>query len=358
MAEAATDQHDDLYPFDRFGLKGHSEVIDHILLPTNRSHPAWILAGPEGIGKATAALHLAARLLSYQSDPLFGDDAAAIIGASRDQVSRLIRAGSHPDLKIIRHGGDAGRKTISIDQIREMTSFLSMTPSMGDWRVVVIDALDNIGVNGANAMLKTLEEPPKNTMILIICHAPGTILPTIRSRSRLIRFDPLDDADSREVISQLYPDIDPEWMDIMVHIADGAPGRASMAAETGSIELYAETLKALTQPSCDKVLAERLSGQWGAAGVRNHDRRHMAMLLFERIIRLAANHATNHASGNLSSSSLALEQSAIEHLAARHNASHLAEWHQSFLRDWRRAESLNLAMAPLILRNLMQLSHT
>ncbi len=352
MTGSATDQHDDLYPFDRFGLKGHSDIIDHILLPTNRSHPSWILAGPEGIGKATAALHLAARLLSHQSDPLFDDDAGATIGPSKEQVRRLIRAGSHPDLKIIRHGEDAGRKTISIDQIREMTSFLSMTPSMGDWRVVIIDALDNIGVNGANAMLKTLEEPPKNSMIVIISHAPGSILPTIRSRSRLIRFDLLHDQDSREVISQLYPDIDPEWMDIMVHIADGAPGRACMAAETGSIELYAETLNALTLPSCDKVLAERLAGQWGAAGIRNRDRRHMTMLMFERIIRLAA----NQASGSHSPSSLALEQSAINHLAARHSANHLAQWHQDFLRDWRRTESLNLAMAPLVLRLLVQLS--
>ena len=352
MAEAALDHHDDLYPFDRFGLKGHSEIIEQILLPANRSHPSWILTGPEGIGKATAALHLAARLLSHQSDPLFGDDAEATIGPSRDQVSRLIKAGSHPDLKIIRHGEDAGRKTISIDQVREMTSFLSMTPSMGDWRVVIIDALDNIGINGANAMLKTLEEPPKNSMIFIISHASGSILPTIRSRSRLIRFEPLNPEDSREVISQLYPDVDPEWMDIMVHIADGAPGRACMAADTGSIELYAETLKALTLPSCDKVLAERLAGQWGAAGIRNRDSRHMAMLLLERIISLGA----SHASGCQSPSSLALEQSAIQHLAARHNPDQLALWHQAFLRDWRQAETLNLAMAPLILRTLMQLS--
>ena len=352
MAETITDQNEYLYPFDRFGLKCHAGIIEQILQPANRSHPAWILAGPEGIGKATAALHLAARLLSYQSDPLFGDDDAAMIGQPREAVNQLIRAGSHPDLKIITHGEDAGRKTISIDHVREMTSFLSMTPSMGDWRVVVIDALDNIGVNGANAMLKTLEEPPKNSIIFIISHSPGSILPTIRSRCRLIRFDPLDHTDCKQVIGQVYPDIDAEWMDIMVHIADGAPGRACMAAETGSIELYAETLKALTMSSCDKVMIERLAGQWGAAGIRNRDRRHMAMLLFERLIGLAA----SQGSGCGHPSTLALEQSAVAHLAARHSADQLAEWHQDFLRNWRRAESLNLAMVPLMLQMLISLS--
>ena len=168
-----------LYPFDRFSLKAHGAVLEQILSPASRQKPVWILGGTRGIGKATASLHLASRLLSLQDDPLFGGgvDADAPIGAAEESVCQLIRAGAHPDLK----KSSALPKTIRakpspVDDIRAMRQFLSMTPSMSAWRVVVVDALDDLNINGANAMLKALEEAPANSIILLISHAPGRVL--------------------------------------------------------------------------------------------------------------------------------------------------------------------------------------
>lgn len=354
-------QNDDLlYPYDHIPLMAHLPIIEHILAPDQRRQPVWIFAGKEGIGKATAAFHVAARLLSYESEPLFGDDAAATIGAARDEVASLIRAGSHPDFKYIHAQGEGGNKAISTDQVREMSSFLSMTPSLSQWRVVIVDALDNINVNGANAMLKTLEEPPQNTMIMLISHASGAILPTIRSRSRLIRLHPLGDNEASAIISSLYPEVEPDWLAIMVAVADGSPGRAEMLAETGSIDLYASTLTQLCQNRPDLLALENLATQWGLGGIRNRARRHMAYILFDRLItkavRIRQEQEQGGTSPSPSPSNVALETSACQHMLNRHSQHDLANIHQQFLSDWREAEGLNLAMMPVMMSVLRALT--
>ena len=340
-------QMDDLqYPYDRITLRAHSQHIDHILAPSQRRQPVWILAGKEGIGKSTAAFYLAARLLSQQSDPLFGDDTSAMIGDASEATAALIRAGSHPDFKYIHARGDTGSKAISTDQVREMSSFLAMTPSMSQWRVVIIDALDDININGANAMLKTLEEPPKNSMILLISHATGSILPTIRSRSRMLRMNTLNAQDTRDIIAMLYPDIEPDWLAIMVSIADGAPGRAVMMAETGCVDIYAESLTLFCQNTPDLLAVEHLANQWGLGGVRNRGRRHMAYVLFDRLLAKAVRTGQSSVTG----SSVPLEQSALDHIRQRCAQIKLAEYHHQFLSEWREAEGLNLAMMPVMMR--------
>ena len=350
-------QNDDLsYPYDHIPLMAHQPIIDHILAPDQRRQPVWIFAGKEGIGKATTAFHVAARLLSYQSEPLFGDDAAAVIGEARDEVKALIRAGSHPDFKYIHAQGEGGNKAISTDQVREMSSFLSMTPSLSQWRVVIVDALDNINVNGANAMLKTLEEPPQNTMIILISHASGAILPTIRSRARLIRLQPLNDDQASAIIASLYPEVEPDWLAIMVAVAYGSPGRAEMLAETGSIDLYADTLTQLCQDRPDLLTLEHLATQWGPAGIRNRARRHMAYILFDRLITKAVRLLQEQGQGETSPSQVALEISACQHMLNRRSQYDLAEIHQQFLSDWRDAEALNLAMMPVMLSLLRALT--
>lgn len=341
-----------LYPYDRITLRAHAQHIDHILAPAHRQQPVWILAGKEGIGKATAAFHLAARLLSQQSAPLFDDQATANIGEIRENVAALIRAGSHPDFKYIHAFGDKGSKAISTDQVREIGSFLAMTPSMSEWRVVIVDALDDINVNGANAMLKTLEEPPHNTMILLISHSIGGILPTIRSRSRMIRFHALNATDTRDIIATLYPDIEPDWLAIMASIADGAPGRAVMMAENGCVDLYAESLSLFCQNGSDLLAVEHLASQWGLSGVRNRGRRHMAYILFDNLLAKAVREGQT----DMPYSSVALEQSALDHIRQKRTPYELAETHHRFLSEWREAERLNLAMMPVMMTLLRALT--
>ena len=353
-----------LHPFDRFALKAHGEAIEQILSPACRQKPVWILGGTRGIGKATAALHLASRLLSVQDDPLFADTDAgagagadAPIGAAEESVCQLIRAGAHPDLKIIRLAEDDTRKNIPVDDIRAMRQFLSMTPSMGAWRVVVVDALDDLNINGANAMLKALEETPKNCMILLISHAPGRVLPTIRSRAQMMRLAPLDPADCHDIITKIDAEIDgggaeAEALDLAVHLAEGAPGRGILALTSGGAQLYAETLRVLNNApklaGLEAVAAKWGAAKWGEGEARHAPRRYMGMLVFDRLLSRAAKNEA---------SLLPQEQTAITALNTRHGANKLAEMHQEFLNDWHEGDALNLAMQPMMLRLLLRLAY-
>ena len=339
-----------LHPFDRFPLKAHGEAIEQILSPACRQKPVWILGGTRGIGKATAALYLASRLLS--DDPLFGGGANAPIGEAEESVCQLIRAGAHPDLKIIRLAEDDTRKTIPVDDIRAMRQFLAMTPSMSAWRVVVVDALDDLNINGANAMLKALEETPKNCMILLISHAPGRVLPTIRSRAQMMRLAPLEPADCRDIITKIDAEIDgggaeAEILDLAVHLAEGAPGQGVLALASGGAALYAETLRVLN--NAPKLAGlEAVAAKWGEGEARHAPRRYMGMLVFDRLLSRAAKNET---------SLLPQEQTAITALNARHGANKLAEMHQEFLHDWHEGDALNLAMQPMMLRLLLRLAY-
>ena len=342
-----------LHPFDRFPLKAHGEAIEQILSPACRQKPVWILGGTRGIGKATAALYLASRLLSVQDDPLFADtdagaDADAPIGEAEESVCQLIRAGAHPDLKIIRLAEDDTRKNIPVDDIRAMRQFLSMTPSMGAWRVVVVDALDDLNINGANAMLKALEETPKNCMILLISHAPGRVLPTIRSRAQMMRLAPLEPADCHDIITQIDGDeAEAEILDLAVHLAEGAPGRGVLALTSGGAQLYAETLRVLN--NAPKLAGlEAVAAKWGEGEARHAPRRYMGMLVFDRLLSRAAKGEA---------SLLPQEQTAITALNTRHGANKLAEMHQEFLHDWHEGDALNLAMQPMMLRLLLRLAY-
>ena len=339
-----------LYPFDRFPLKAHGEAIEQILSPACRQKPVWILGGTRGIGKATAALYLASRLLS--DDPLFGGGANAPIGVAEESVCQLIRAGAHPDLKIIRLAEDDTRKNIPVDDIRAMRQFLTMTPSMGAWRVVVVDALDDLNINGANAMLKALEETPKNCMILLISHAPGRVLPTIRSRAQMMRLAPLEPTDCHDIITKIDAEIDgggaeAEILDLAVHLAEGAPGRGVLALTSGGAALYAETLRVLN--NAPKLAGlEAVAAKWGEGEARHAPRRYMGMLVFDRLLSRAAKGEA---------SLLPQEQTAITALNTRHGANKLAEMHQEFLHDWHEGDALNLAMQPMMLRLLLRLAY-
>lgn len=194
-------------------------------------HHAWLLAGPEGIGKATFARAAALRLLA--------EGAGAVLPPGFDvpfdnAQARLIAAGSHPDYRVLARQPKDGDKTgldlarsIPVAQVRALGSLFATRPSMSDRRVVLIDAVDDLERPGAsNALLKNLEEPPQGTIFLLVSHAPGRLLPTIRSRCRLLRFDPLEDAAVTSVLRAALPDADEAELAALVRVANGSPGRA------------------------------------------------------------------------------------------------------------------------------------
>jgi DNA polymerase-3 subunit delta' len=194
-------------------------------------HHAWLLGGPEGVGKARFAHAVAGRMLADASGALPLDTALDI--PDDHPTRRLIEAGAHPDLKVLSRltkVGDTGPETtarsITIDQIRSLQPMFATTPALGPRRVVIIDAIDDLERAGANALLKNLEEPPAGTIFLLVSHAPGRLLPTIRSRCRQLRFGGLSGEEMRRVLSPMLPET--EEVDLCGAIAagEGAPGRA------------------------------------------------------------------------------------------------------------------------------------
>jgi DNA polymerase-3 subunit delta' len=205
------------HPRDTFSFVGH-EAEEQALadaLGGARMHHAWMLTGAKGLGKATLAYRFARAALGARrvgKRPLDVD--------REDVVARRVSAQSHPDLFVLRRGlNERGkpRREIAVDDARELGHFFSLAPSEGGMRVAIIDAVDDLNTNSANAILKTLEEPPARSVLLLVCHAPGAVLPTIRSRCRRLGLRPLSDAQVREASGA---------DDAIVALAKGRPGRA------------------------------------------------------------------------------------------------------------------------------------
>lgn len=205
------------HPRETFSFVGHDaeEAAFADGLRGGRMHHAWLLAGPKGLGKATLAYRVARAALGAKRigpRPLDVDP--------EDQVARRVMALSHPDLFVLRRGlNDRGkpRREIAVDDARELGHFFSLAPSEGGMRVAIVDAVDDLNRNAANAILKTLEEPPARSILLLVCHAPGAILPTIRSRCRRLALRPLSDDEVREASGADAG---------IVSLAKGRPGRA------------------------------------------------------------------------------------------------------------------------------------
>ncbi len=194
-------------------------------------HHAWLLTGPQGVGKASFARMAAIRLLAE------GAGAAGLppgLDVPEGNATRtLVEAGSHPDYRVLarlpkdpeKPDQDIAR-SITIAQVRTLQPLFATTPSMSSRRVVVIDAIDDLERGGANALLKNLEEPPQGTIFVLVSHAPGRLLPTIRSRCRLLRFEALSDDEVATAIRAVQPEADEAEIAALVRVSDGAPGRA------------------------------------------------------------------------------------------------------------------------------------
>ncbi|MFD1788579.1 DNA polymerase III subunit delta' [Sphingomonas floccifaciens] len=184
-------------------------------------HHAWLITGAEGLGKASFARTAAERLLARAANDMAGRTAA------------MIAAGAHPDYRVLaRLPVDADKpekgtaRSITIGQVRGLGPMLGIKPSMSDRRVIVIDAIDDLERPAANALLKSLEEPPAGTIFLLVSHAPGRLLPTIRSRCRLLRFDVLREGEMRTVLRSAVPKATEAELAALIRAGAGSPGRA------------------------------------------------------------------------------------------------------------------------------------
>ena len=215
---------------------------------------AWLIAGPRGIGKATLAFRIA-RFVLAQGDSRTADEGPGLFGAPSPKaaptslyiapehpVFRRVAAGGHSDLRVYERTVNAKtgklHRDISVDEIRDVRSFLSLTPAEGAWRVVIIDSADDMNASSANALLKILEEPPKRALLLVITHEPGRLLPTIRSRCRRLWLGPLDESAMRALLTERVPELSPDDVALALELAEGSIGHALKLAEDGGIELF------------------------------------------------------------------------------------------------------------------------
>lgn len=201
---------------------------------------AWLLAGPQGVGKARFAERAAAYYLCFGDRAVSGDAAQGLAVDPAHPALALIANRSHPEYVELRRelpeskrSRDAGdnrsgdlARNITIAQVRALLSRLRMRPADDGRRCIIIDAIDDLERGAANALLKTLEEPPDRTLFLLISHNPGRLLPTIRSRCRYLRFSALDDAQMQAALSDLTAYADPAVIPALMAIAHGGPGRA------------------------------------------------------------------------------------------------------------------------------------
>jgi DNA polymerase-3 subunit delta' len=218
-------------------LFGHNDAEATILeaLRTGRMHHAWLITGPEGVGKATLAYRFARRLLAGRP----AEDSLALDPAN--PVFRRVAANSHADLltveRMLNEKTKRMQTQIAVDKVREITGFMSLTPAEGGWRVVVVDDAEDLNQASANALLKILEEPPPRAILLLVCAAPGRLLPTIRSRCRRLRLGPLPDEPMTQLLAQYLPQLDADERGRLLTLAEGSPGRAIMLAQDEGLKI-------------------------------------------------------------------------------------------------------------------------
>lgn len=202
-------------------------------------HHAWLLAGPRGVGKASFADAAARRVLADAAGPEVR--LPGLQTPDDHKMVRLIEAGSHPDMRWLKRlekeKGEGLARDITVKQIRELGEFMGMTAALSAWRVAVIDSMDELNKEASNALLKMLEEPPPNTLFLLVSHAPGRLLPTIRSRCRLLHFEALDDDAMTSILETHSPGLSPSERKRIVSMSFGSAGRALAFAELGLAKL-------------------------------------------------------------------------------------------------------------------------
>ncbi|MBL0924818.1 MAG: DNA polymerase III subunit delta' [Sphingomonadaceae bacterium] len=191
-------------------------------LDGGKLHHGWILAGPRGIGKSAFALRAASALVDPEG--LYGGMIARRSHPDIIEIKRLPKEAPKEDEET---DTDAElKRSITIDQIRRVQAALTTRPGLSSKRAVIIDAADDLERSGANALLKSLEEPPLGTYFLLISHASDRLLPTIRSRCQMLRFEPLNDSDMTLALREAAPEASSEDIAILVKAGKGAPGQA------------------------------------------------------------------------------------------------------------------------------------
>lgn len=250
--------------FDWSGDEAHERAFLDAF-ERGRLHHAWLVVGQPGLGKATFAYRAARRLLGARAEPTLGP-----LGADpADPVCRQIIGRAHPDLLVLQRDPEDGkaRRNIPVEEARELPEFFSKSPAAAPYRVAIIDTADDLNNFGANAVLKTLEEPPSRGVLFLISHAPGGLLATIRSRCRRLRIEiPEPGRAARFVAARAG--VSHHGAEQLLEMSRGAPGGAWRLAAEGALDAdrHARDLLAAL-PKVDEQAAQALAESFrGPAG--------------------------------------------------------------------------------------------
>lgn len=346
------------HPRETAVLFGHEDAEAALLdaWRAHRLHHAWLLSGGEGIGKATLAYRFARFLLANPSPA--GEEYARTLEMPADvPVFRQVASQAHPDLLVLRRPWQRSNKrhaqAITVDEARRLRGFLGQTAAGGGWRVVIVDSADDVNISAANALLKSLEEPPARCMFLLVAVTPGRLPVTIRSRCRGLRMAPLGFEDLRKACeaaisasTQSAPDA-AEWEEVLA-LAQGSPGTALRLVASGGGALYRQLADLMAQlPALNYGTVHALADAL-APGAASEQYELFHVMLSAMISRLVSQSATG-------SGALAGETELAERLVA---GPALARWvglWETLQREKAEADALNLDRKMLLLETFFRL---
>ena len=298
-------------------LIGHeSQEVDFIEAQSGgRMAHAWLLTGPRGVGKAGFARRAATWLIAHGADP---QPPATSLDIDNDHPAQhLIDSGAHPEFLWLKRDvapskakkiadGDATQedlaRNITVDQVRSLIGRMRNKPAVAEHRAVIVDSIDDLERGAANALLKTLEEPPANTVFFLVSHNPGRLLPTIRSRCRTLRFAPLDTAAMSRALANARSYLHGDALTALARLGEGSPGKALTYAGLDGIAEIDQRLRAIASGGDrDNRLRAELARQFRLAAAKpKFD------VMLAQAIAIAAEAA--HGGGEAGSAALAVRE--------------------------------------------------
>jgi DNA polymerase-3 subunit delta' len=249
------------HPRETFALEGQEQALSRAAraLRAGRPPSAWLITGAPGTGKATLAYRIARYLLAHGAADAGPED----LSVPEDHpAARQVTAQSHPGLLVLKRAVNpkTGKlmTVLPVDEIRRLADFFGMTSGAGGWRVAIVDTADDMNDNAANALLKMLEEPPANAMLLLLSNTPGRLLPTIRSRCQRLELRPLPDAVMESLLARHLPEMTGAERASLARLSGGSIG-AALTLATGEGATLAQEADALVDQARDPDLLALLA---------------------------------------------------------------------------------------------------